>query len=145
MHYKIGEVYVRLLGTNGFHTKARNDTFTAASSRCGHKPKFEIGPHLKTLHQKASLMNCTFLFPHSTNKGIDLRRCRSLPLSFLKLSIQSEQGTICPYLAANTKLNWRRIKEVRKKNTKIRNFGVKRADKDYITSATRLQSSRFER
>ena len=32
--YKTGEVYFRLLGTNGFHIKAENERFTAAGSRC---------------------------------------------------------------------------------------------------------------
>ena len=39
--YKIGEVYSRLLGTNGFHAKARNERFTAASSRCRQNLKDE--------------------------------------------------------------------------------------------------------
>ena len=34
MLYKRGEVYFRLLGMNGFHLKAKNERFTAASSRC---------------------------------------------------------------------------------------------------------------
>jgi len=34
--YKIGEVHFRLLGTNGFHAKAKNERFTAAGSRCRH-------------------------------------------------------------------------------------------------------------
>ena len=32
--YKIGEVHFRLLGTNGFNAKAKNERFTAAGSRC---------------------------------------------------------------------------------------------------------------
>ena len=32
--YKEGEMYLRLLGTNGFHVKAKNERFTAAGSRC---------------------------------------------------------------------------------------------------------------
>ena len=32
--YKIGGVQFRLLGTNGFHVKAKNERFTAASFRC---------------------------------------------------------------------------------------------------------------
>ena len=34
MLYKIGGVHFRLLGTNSFHVKAKNERFTAASSRC---------------------------------------------------------------------------------------------------------------
>ena len=32
--YKEGEVYSRLLGTNGFHVKAKNERFTAVGWRC---------------------------------------------------------------------------------------------------------------
>ena len=30
---KTGEVYIHVLGTNGFHLKAKNERFTAAGSR----------------------------------------------------------------------------------------------------------------
>ena len=39
--YKIGGVHFRLLGTNGFHVKAKNERFTAASSRCLQNLKYE--------------------------------------------------------------------------------------------------------
>ena len=39
--YKIGGVHFRLLGTVGFHVKAKNERFTAASSRCRHNLKYE--------------------------------------------------------------------------------------------------------
>ena len=39
--YKIGGVYFRLLGTNGFHVKAKNERFIAASSRCRQNLKYE--------------------------------------------------------------------------------------------------------
>ena len=39
--YKIGELPFRLLGTNGFHVKAKDERFTAASSRCGQNLKYE--------------------------------------------------------------------------------------------------------
>ena len=39
--YKTGGVPFRLLGTIGFHVKAKNDRFTAASSRCRQNLKFE--------------------------------------------------------------------------------------------------------
>ena len=32
--YTIGGVHFRLVGTNGFHVKAKSERFTAASSRC---------------------------------------------------------------------------------------------------------------
>ena len=39
--YKIGGVHFRLLDTNGFHVKAKNERFTAASSRCRQNLKYE--------------------------------------------------------------------------------------------------------
>ena len=39
--YKIGGVHFRFLGTNGFHVKAKNERFTAASSRCRQNLKYE--------------------------------------------------------------------------------------------------------
>ena len=38
---KMGELHFRLLGTNGFHVKAKNERFTAASSRC-HQNKSQL-------------------------------------------------------------------------------------------------------
>ena len=39
--YKIDEVHFRLLGTNGFHAKAKNERFTAAGLRCRQNLKYE--------------------------------------------------------------------------------------------------------
>ena len=39
--YKIGGVHFRLLGTNGFHVKAKNEMFIAARSRCRQSLKYE--------------------------------------------------------------------------------------------------------
>ena len=39
--YKVGEVHFQRLGTNGFHVKAENERFTAASSRCRQNLKNE--------------------------------------------------------------------------------------------------------
>ena len=39
--YKIGGVHFRLLGMNGFHVKAKNERFTAASSHCLQNLKYE--------------------------------------------------------------------------------------------------------
>ena len=39
--HKIGEVHFRLLGTDGFHVKAKNERFTNASPRCRHNLKYE--------------------------------------------------------------------------------------------------------
>ena len=40
--YKIGELHFRLLGTNGFHAKAKSERSTAASLRCRHNLKREL-------------------------------------------------------------------------------------------------------
>jgi len=40
--YKIGGVHFRLLGTNVFHVKLKNEGFTAASSRCRQNLKYEF-------------------------------------------------------------------------------------------------------
>ena len=39
--YKIGGVHFRLLGTDSFHVKAKNERFTPASSRCRQNLKYE--------------------------------------------------------------------------------------------------------
>ena len=41
MLYKIGELHFRLLGTNGFHVKAKSKKFTAATLRCRQNLKYE--------------------------------------------------------------------------------------------------------
>ena len=38
--YKIGELHFRLLGTNDFHVKTKNERFTARSSRCRQNLKY---------------------------------------------------------------------------------------------------------
>ena len=39
--YKLGELHFSLLGTNGFHVKAKSERFTAASSHCCQNLKYE--------------------------------------------------------------------------------------------------------
>ena len=79
--YKIGELHFRLLGTNGFHVKAKSERSSAASLRCRQNLKYEISRRrladsVKTLQQKACLTCSTIIFLHSTNQIIDLWRCR---------------------------------------------------------------------
>ena len=51
--YKIGEVHFRLLGTNGFHAKVKNERFTAAGSRCRQNLKNEnLTPYFGRIRQK---------------------------------------------------------------------------------------------
>ena len=49
MLYKVGVVYFRLLGTNGFHVKAENEWFTVGGSRCGQNLKY-----VKKLHARGT-------------------------------------------------------------------------------------------
>ena len=81
MLYKIGELHFRLLGTNGFHVKAKSERFTAASSRCCQNLKYEnFTPSFGRLHQKIAPKACrtcsTIISLHSTNQIFDLWRCR---------------------------------------------------------------------
>ena len=79
--YKIGEVHFRLLGTNGFHVKAKNERFTAASSRCRQNLKQEnFTSSFCRLRQNITAKSVAHvqhdIFLHSTNQIIDLWRCR---------------------------------------------------------------------
>ena len=65
----------------GFHVKAKNERFTAASFRCRQKLKVKtsrcrLADYVKTSHQKACRTCSTIIFLHSTNRIIDLWRCR---------------------------------------------------------------------
>ena len=65
----------------GFHVKAKNERFTAASFRCRQKLKVKtsrcrLADYVKTSHQKACRTCSTIIFLHSTNQIIDLWRCR---------------------------------------------------------------------
>ena len=67
-----------LLGTNGFPVKAKNERFTAVDVRRRQTSQYEFSrrhlvDYVKKLHQKACR---TIIFPYSTNKIIDLWRCR---------------------------------------------------------------------
>ena len=75
---KIGEADFRLLGTNGFHVKAKNKRSTAAGSQnlktkisCRHLADF-----IEKLHQKACQACSIIIFPHSAIQITDLLRCR---------------------------------------------------------------------
>ena len=49
---QIGGVHFRLLGTTGFHVKAKSERFTAASSRCRQNFKYEnFTSSFRTLRQ----------------------------------------------------------------------------------------------
>ena len=54
--YKIGELHFSLLGTNGFHVKAKSERFSATSSRCGQNLKYEnFTSSFGRLHQNIAL------------------------------------------------------------------------------------------
>ena len=65
--YKIGGVYFRLIGTNGFHVKTKN-----AGSRCRQNLKYEnFTPSFARLRQNIAPKGrtcSTINFPHSTNQ-----------------------------------------------------------------------------
>ena len=52
--FKIDEVHFRLLGTNGFHVKAKNGRFSAAGSRCRQNLKY-----LNFVIWQTTSKNCT--------------------------------------------------------------------------------------
>ena len=79
--YKIGEVHFRLLRTNGFHAKAKNERFTALRLRCRQNLKNEnftssFGRLGQKVHQKACHTCGTICFPHSMNQTTVLWLCR---------------------------------------------------------------------
>ena len=55
--YKIGELHFRLLGTNGFHVKAKSERFTAASSRCCQNLKY--GNFMHVVVWQTTSKHCT--------------------------------------------------------------------------------------
>ena len=70
--YEIGEVYFRLLGTNGFHVKAKNERFRATGSRRRQNLKYEkFTSSFDRLRQKIPPKSVTHVwhnyFPRSTN------------------------------------------------------------------------------
>ena len=76
--HKIGEVYFRFLGTNGFHVKAENEQFTAAGSRCRQNLKYE---NFTSSSGRLRLKNCN-----------EKRVARAAQLFFL---IQPIESLIC--------------------------------------------------
>ena len=65
--YRIGGVLFRLLGTNGFHVKAKNQRFTAASSGCRRNSNMKISRRrladcVKTLHKKRAARAARLFF-----------------------------------------------------------------------------------
>ena len=105
--YKIDGMHFRLLGTNGFHVKAKTERFTFASWCCRQNLKYEnltssFARPIKTLHQKACRTCSTIIFRHSTNQIIDLwhwswRCCRQILTSLLSpLGMRRIHETVNP-------------------------------------------------
>ena len=79
--YKIGGVHFCSLGTNAFHVKAKNERFTAASSRGRQNLKYEnFTSSFGRLRQNIAPKSVPHVqhdyFFHSINQIIDLWRCR---------------------------------------------------------------------
>ena len=77
--YKIGEVHFRLLGTNDFHVKAKNERFAAASRVVYDNFTSSFG----RLHQKACRTCSTIIFLYPSNQilgcGVVLSACCRRP------------------------------------------------------------------
>ena len=103
--YKIGGVRFRLLGTNGFHVKAKNERFTAASSRCRQNLKYEnftssFGRLRQNIAPKSVLLVKHEYFLYSTKPSYWLVALSlTLPSSNLKLpnSFQDVRGSRLAY------------------------------------------------
>ena len=82
--YKIGEVHFRLLGTNGYHVEAKNETFTDANSRCQNLKYKNSTSSFGWLRQKIGLKSVPHV-QHDYHWFVALTL--PLPSSFLKLPI----------------------------------------------------------
>ena len=57
--YEISDVYFRLLGTDDFDVKVKNERFTATGSRCRRNLKFEtLTSSLERLRQRLHQKEC---------------------------------------------------------------------------------------
>ena len=97
MLHEIGEMYICLLGMNGFHVKAEDERLTAAVSRCRRNLKYENFTSLfGRLRQKIAPKSVPHVqhdyfasFSQSNHSFVVL----SLPSSFLKRPIRElKQG-----------------------------------------------------
>ena len=78
---EIGELHFRMLGTNGFHLKAKSETSTAVSLRCRQNLTYEnFTSSFGRLRQNIATTSVPHVqhdyFLHSTNQIIDLWHCR---------------------------------------------------------------------
>ena len=96
--YIIGEVYLRLLGTEGFYVKVENENLLLRARVVVKTLKTEnstssFGRLRQKLHQKACRTCSTIIFPHSTNHIIDLWRCCCL-LALSNIYRNEETGSL---------------------------------------------------
>ena len=102
--YKIGEVYFRFLGTNGFHVKEESERFTAAGSRCRQNLKYENSTlSFGTSRQKIAAKSVShvqhdYFFSHSTNQIIDLWCCACCSRHFFNSVLRQWQQQKTPQM-----------------------------------------------
>ena len=89
--YKIGEPHFPLLGTNGFHVKAKSKRFTAVSSRCRQNLKYEnftsFGRLRQNIAPKSVPHDYFSSFNQSNHRFVALSL--TLPSSNLKLPVKT--------------------------------------------------------
>ena len=97
--YNIGEMHFRSLGTNGYHVKAKNERFNAASSRCRQSLKHEnLALSFGRLRQEIALTGVPHVrhdyfssFNQSNHWFVTLKLPVPLPSSFHKLPNKQRQ------------------------------------------------------
>ena len=106
---KIGGVHFRLLGTNGFHVKAKNERFTVVSFRYRQNLKYENFTSFGT-----TLKHCT-----------KKRAARAARLFFF---IQPIKSLICGAVVDVAVVKCEKVKNARAKRAKLLFFVVKYAN-----------------
>ena len=107
-------MHFRLLGTNGFHVKAKNERFTAASSRCRQNLKYEnLTWSFGRLHQNIapkSVPHVQHDYFSSFNQFVALSL--TLPSSNLKFPVEGKSvswsspcTSLCPLHSSPFELN----------------------------------------
>ena len=93
--YKIGEVHFRLLGTNGFHARAKNERFTAAGLRCRQNLKNEnFTSSFGRLRQNIATKSVLHDYFSSFNQSNHSFVTSSLPLLSSLGSLRFDDGNV---------------------------------------------------
>ena len=108
--YKIGEVHFRFLGTNGYHVKAKNHRFTAASWRCRQNLRYEkFKPSFGRLRQKIPRKSVPHVqhdyFSSFNQQGNHWFLALTLPSSFRNLPIVLFVCNVCCHTTLPTFVN----------------------------------------